>query len=133
MTQTRSRRGVALVLALILLALAAGLLAILGLSVKQLVQLDRLESDRVVLRQMIDSGAAWANRHVADWPRTDGQLECPRLPAEDIVSSPCRGFITLRLASNEDGHIKHVVVEARLLRPRGRELSRTATITFNHP
>jgi hypothetical protein len=58
-------------------------------------------------------------------------LEHVNLPAESIVSNPCRGVIALRPASDEAGRIKHVVVEARLLRPRGGELPQTATITFD--
>ena len=55
------------------------LLAILGLSVKQLVQLDRVESDRVVLRQMIDSGSAWARWAAAGL--TTMRFRCTKIPA----------------------------------------------------
>ena len=61
-------RGFALTLALLLLALVTGLGVVLTLHTGQFVQADRLRTLDVELRQMIDSGIAYAHLHRGVWP-----------------------------------------------------------------
>jgi hypothetical protein len=126
-----SQRGVALVVALMLLVLASGLLAIVGLTGKQLVQLDQVESDRATLRQMIDSGAAWARRHADDWPTTAGRLGCPQLDVDGIVPRACRGVITLRPESTNPAGLERVRIEARLDHAGGRYATRATVVLLS--
>jgi len=123
----------AMLVSLILIALAGGLLAVMGFATKELVQLDRLESRNVVLRQMIDSGAAWARRRAADWPSNEGRLDGPRLAAEGIVPPPYRGSILLRPQPGDGSRVGRVIIEANLVDERGHATTRTAEISLAQP
>jgi hypothetical protein len=123
----------AMLVSLILIALAGGLLAVVGFAVKELVQLDRLESREAVLRQMIDSGAAWARRRAADWPSNAGRPDCPRLAAEGIVPPPYGGSILLRPQPGDGSRVGRAMIEASLVDERGHATIRTAEISLAPP
>jgi len=122
-----------MLVSLILIALAGGLLAVVGFATKELVQLDRLESRNVVLRQMIDSGAAWARRRAADWPSNEGRLDSPRLAADGIVPPPYRGSILLQSQAGDGSRVGRVMIEASLVDERGHATTRTAEISLAEP
>ena len=72
MTRPRSARGTVMVVVVVLITLAGGLLAVVGSTVAQLVRANRRGSDAAIVRQMVDSGVAWAGQHAGQWPASSG-------------------------------------------------------------
>ncbi|UCG15591.1 MAG: hypothetical protein JSV19_09880 [Phycisphaerales bacterium] len=133
MNRSRCGRGVALVVALALVALATTLLVVVALSVKHLTQRDLIESDQALLRQMIDSGAVWARAHQDDWPAVDGRPRSVQLNADSLVPASRRGTLTLIPVLGSDGRTIKARLEATVVRSRGQTAYQTATVSLPSP
>ena len=114
-----------LLLVLGLFALVAGLASVLTLHTGQLVRSDRLRTLGVELRQMIDSGVAYARLHRGDWPGGDppGRIV---LEATDLTRGDRTARIALQPTFDEAGAIEGVTVTARIRLPGGKTRSMTA-------
>jgi hypothetical protein len=95
-----------MVLALVLMAMAGGLLATASFTVCGLAQQSDLEADRAVLRQMVDSGADWCRLHLADL--APGRSVTPDVSR--LVPRTRTGALTRTPRTDERG----VVIGARL-------------------
>ena len=128
MTGGRSKqRATVMVLVLIFLVVAGGLLGVVGATVAQLVRTTRTESDRAVLRQMIDGGVAWAHLHSRNWPRAGGKPDVVKLDVRSEPADARQAAITLTPLPATEGVVREVRVEARLSRPRGPDIQRVVT------
>ncbi len=110
------RRAYTLLLVLFLFALVAGMGAVLTLYTGQLVRGDRSRSLNVELRQMIDSGAAYARMHRDD-------VMTGNTPVTLDATSLCHGRrsaqITLQPTLDRPGS-REVIVTARVSLPRNK-------------
>ena len=77
MNMTHRRRGVVLILALVVIGLLAGVLAVIGVGTGQ--QLHQRQTDRVRLAAIAiaDSAAAYARRPDRPWPTTQPDARSP--------------------------------------------------------
>ena len=125
------RPAFTLLLVLALFALVAGLASVLTLHTGQLVRSDRLRSLDIELRQMIDSGVAYARLHRGDWPGGDptGRIV---LEATDLTHGGRTARIALQPTFDEVGAIEGVTVSARIHLPRGKTRSMTARAVVWH-
>ncbi|MCP4245998.1 MAG: hypothetical protein GY778_03020 [bacterium] len=121
------RSAFTLLLVLALFALVAGLASVLTLHTGQLVRRDRLRTLDIELRQMIDSGAAYARLHHSDWP-ADDPPQSVVLEATDLTHGDRTAWITLLPTFDEAGLIEEVTVTARIRVPRGRIRSTAARV-----
>jgi len=117
---SRKRRGVVLVLVIVYLALAGGLLVVVGGSVAQLARLGQRERETIIVRQMLDSGFAWARAHRADLPQA-GEMS---LDASLLLPPEAKGTVTLTTSRKEAGSTIIVTVTAEL-QHNERNVSRT--------
>lgn len=122
-----ARRGVALVAVLGLFALVAGLVAMLTLYTGQLVLVNQSRTTDVQLRQMIDSGVAYARLHGAAWPEGGGPVT---LDAAGLTYGygDRTAEITLRPCLDENGAVTSIQVTATLYLPRNRSRSQTVRV-----
>lgn len=113
-----SRRSVVLVLVLVYIVLAGSLMVLITASTGQLVRTSRHEHASILLRQLIDSGRAWA------YARADVQAETPiTLDAADILPGESSGNVTIVV---KPGRPETVLIEAQL-QLRGRRFTRSGT------
>ena len=111
----RQRRGAAMILALVLILLAGGLLSTVSFAVCSFARLGALEADRAVLRQMIDSGAAWCRVHRTDLPAGRPVT----LDVSDLVPRTRVGVLTLTPQTDEQGVVVGARLTATIRRPNG--------------
>lgn len=116
------RPAFALLLVLALLAVVAGLASVLTLHTGHLVRSDRLRTLDIELRQMIDSGVAYARLHRGDWPAGDASRRVV-LDATDLTHGDRTARIALQPTFDEAGAIEAVTVTARIRLPRGKTRS----------
>lgn len=113
-----SRRSVVLVLVLVYIVLAGSLMVLITASTGQLVRTGRHEHSSILLRQLIDSGRAWA------YARADVRADTPiTLDAADILAAESSGQVTIVV---KPGNPETVVIEARL-QLHGRRFTRSGT------
>ncbi len=129
MTKVSRKRGTMMILVLLLIFLAGGLLAVLGTSVTDLVRTDRVESDRVLVRQAIDSGVAWAKAHRDMWPMVDGLRQAVELDHASSPTGRLRRTVTITPLGDSAGGLGEIEVEAVLQGPKGRRASRSVMVT----
>ena len=117
-----ARRGVVLVLVLVYIVLAGSLMLLTTASVGQLIRTDRSAHHSILLRQLIDSGRAWADAH-GDLP-----TETPiTLDPADILPEDASGTVTITLRPDPP---VTVVIEVRLQLHR-QAFTRTAVFPFD--
>ena len=121
-------RGFTLMLVLVLMALVTGLGVVLTLHTGHLVQADRLRALDVELRQMIDSGVAFADRHRTAWPSGDEPVV---LDASDLTCGNRTATITLQATFDATHTVEAVTVTARTRLPRDRTRSATARVVWS--
>lgn len=114
---TRGRRGFALIVALAFVVVVAGLVAIVGHTMTRFARNDRRESDSMVARQLIDSGAAWARFHAAAWPTENDQPRSIELDVSKLLTRPLNGSLILTPRNELSGVVTEVEVRATLQRP----------------
>jgi len=107
-------RSFALILALAFIFVAIGLVAIVASTVEGFVRGDRYESDSMVARQLIDSGAAWARLHASDWPTAEDQPRSVELDVSELLPKTLDGSLTLVPMGDVPGEIK---IQASVQRP----------------
>ena len=118
------RRSVVLVLVLVYIALAGSLMVLTTASTGQLVRTSRHEHASILLRQLIDSGRAWA------CARTDLPAETPIvLDAADILPPESSGNVNIVVKS---GKPETVVIEVQL-QLRGRRFAHSSTFVIRPP
>ena len=119
-----SRRSVVLVLVLVYMALAGSLMVLTTASTGQLVRTSRHEHASILLRQLIDSGRAWA------CARADLRAETPiTLDAADILPPESSGHVTIVI---KPGKPETVVIEVQL-QLRGRRFARSGMFAIRPP
>ena len=121
-------RGFALTLVLVLLALVTGLGVVLTLHTGHFVQDDRLRTLDVELRQMIDSGIAFARPHRTAWPAGNEPLI---LDATELTGGNRTATITLQPTFGANHTVEAVTVTARISLPRDRTRSATARVVWS--
>ncbi len=124
------RRAFSLVFVLTLVVLAAALLTMVTASVGQLVKVGRHESHEMQLRQMIDSGVAWARAHRNQWPHEAGHPGVVALAGASLLPSVREATITLVPLADAHGVLYAVDVTAMVIRPSGRVQTRSASATL---
>ncbi|UCC29265.1 MAG: hypothetical protein JSU86_13810 [Phycisphaerales bacterium] len=119
-----SRRSVVLVLVLVYIVLAGSLMVLTTTSTGQLVRTGRHEHASILLRQLIDSGRAWA------YARADVHVETPiTLDAAEILPAESSGHVTIVV---KPGKPETVLIEAQL-RLHGRPFTRSGTFVARPP
>ncbi len=114
-----ARRGLVLLLVLVYMVLAGSLMLTTAASTGQLVRTGRSEHVSVLLRQLIDSGYAWADAHGAL------VLETPiTLDAADILPPDGSGDVTIIVDRRTPGAM---LIKARL-QLHYRQFTRTARL-----
>ncbi|HUU81904.1 MAG TPA: hypothetical protein VM243_00245 [Phycisphaerae bacterium] len=122
------RSAFTLVLVLALFAAVGGLATVLTLHAGQLVRSDRLRTLDIELRQMIDSGAAYARLHHEDWAAEVGIVV---LDGSDLIGGDARtGEVTLQPVFDRAGAMEAVTISARIHLPRGRSRVQSARVTL---
>ena len=121
-------RGFALTLVLVLLALVTGLGVVLTLHTGHFVQADRLRTLDVELRQMIDSGIAYAHLHRGVWPAGS---EPVILDGTELTGGNRTATITLQPTFGANHTVEAVTVTARMSLPRDRTRSATARVVWS--
>ena len=119
-SRSARRRGVVLLLVLAYITLTGGLLAVVGVSAAQLARLGMRERETIMVRQMLDSGLAWACAHRADSPR-EGEIS---LDAALILPPEAKGTVTLTTFRKQAGNTIAVTVTA-ILQHNERKIKRT--------
>ena len=113
-----ARPSFVLLLVLVFIVLAGSLLVLMTGGTAQFMRTCRQEHTSLILRQLIDSGRAWADAH--DLPRPEaGPIE---LDAIDILPSEATGSVTI-VAGPEKPEV--VIIEAQF-ELRGRSYARKA-------
>ncbi len=102
-------------LALALVVMAGGLLGAVTFAVCSFARQGALEADRAVLRQTIDSGAAWCRLHYADL--TPGRSVA--LDVTELLPRTRVGTLTLTPQTDEQGVVIGVRLAATIQRPNG--------------
>ena len=82
------------------------------------------------MRQMIDSGAAWARAHRNDWPLEAGHPGVVTLAGESLLPSVQEATITLAPLADAHGALYAIDVTAMVIRPSGRVQTRMATVAL---
>ncbi len=121
------RRGLALVLVLFFFALVTGLGVVLTMHAGQQVRADRLRTFDVELRQMIDSGVAYARLHRSDWPEGGPAVT---LDASTMTGGLRSARITLRPTLGPQLAVETIAVTARLDLPRNKTRSQTVNVSL---
>lgn len=129
--QPRCRHAFMLLLVLVFIVLATALVFLTAAGTAQFARSAGAERTSILLRQMIDSGIAWARTNRSAGSETESQSTAPRpivLDAAGIVPSPGTGEIRLTFL-NGAGSV--VIVEAILERynRRHRRVARVALET----
>lgn len=119
-----SRRSVVLVLVLVYIVLAGSLMVLITASTGQLVRTSRHEHASILLRQLIDSGRAWA------YARADVHAETPiTLDAADVLPAESSGHVTIVV---KPGKPETMLIEAQL-QLHGRRFTRSGTFVARPP
>ncbi len=118
------RRGLVLVLVLVCMTLAGALLVIISQSLAQQAKTVRHERQALILRQLIDSGHAWAYAHPDQWGSETGvSLDASAIaPPDGGATVPIS--VLLSLGSGPAGR-ETLVITARLT-IHGRSVERTS-------
>lgn len=115
------RGGAVLVLVLFYIVLAGSLSVLLSASMARLVRTERSAHEFIVVRQLLDSGRAWAEAH-----RDALAAEPVTLSAEALVGEGKTGSVTMRIDPNHPGEL---IVEVHVV-THSREIRRTVTFAF---
>jgi hypothetical protein len=118
------RRGAVLLLVIAYIAVAFGLLTLLGVSGTHLVRMARQERKAATARQMLDSGLAWARSH-RDNPPVEGVAT---LDASRLMGPEASGTITVTFAPADKASLVRVTAH---LQHHGRTSSRSVTYSLH--
>ena len=129
------RRSYTLLLVLTLFALVTGLATLLTLHAGQFARGDQFRTVDAELRQLIDSGAAYAKLHSHSWPTPDtagreSTADRIVLDATDLVRCSRPAQITLQPTFDSARHIDAVAITARITLPRNRHRSMTTRVVI---
>jgi len=116
-----------LLLALAYIALTVGLLALIAAGASQLGRVDRHERQALILRQMIDSGRAWALVHQND----EANPSAVTLDAQELIPAPASGAITV-VSTRGTPDTRATVTVIAQLQLRAPERTLTKSATFEH-
>ncbi len=112
---------------LVFFALVTGMTVMLTLHTGQLARADHLRTLDIELRQMIDSGAAYARAHRDDWPAGEAPVV---LDAADLIGPQRSGSVTLQPTFGPSGPVEAVTIIARLELPRNKTRTMTTHLTI---
>jgi hypothetical protein len=118
------RRGAVLLLVIAYIAVAFGLLTLLGVSGMHLMRMARQEREAATVRQMLDSGLAWARSH-RDNPPVEGVVT---LDADRLTGPEARGSITVTFAPDDKPSSVRVTAH---LQHHGRTRGRSVTFSLH--
>lgn len=122
----RRPRGVVLLLVLVYIVLALGLLTLITASASQLSRVHRHEGTALILRQMIDSGHAWALVHQND----NMDSGAVTLDAQQLLPAAASGTVTVITTRDPSNERPIFTLSAELSTP---DRTVTSSATFAHP
>jgi hypothetical protein len=123
-TRNVRRRGAVLLLVIAYVAVAFGLLTLLEVSGTHLMRIAGQEREAATVRQILDSGLAWARSH-RDNPPVEGVAT---LDAGRLLGPEARGTITVAFAPDDTPSSVRITAH---LQHHGRTKSRSVTLSLD--